>query len=95
MYVIIVYDISSNEARAKLANYLKTKGFDRIQRSAFIGKPLPGVLRDVERILPKYVEAESDVIHLIPLLEYSLEHMKVFGKPFSEITGDRRLLVIR
>jgi len=93
LYVIVIYDISSNETRLKLANYLKVKGFTRIQRSAFIGRPLPATLRDVERALPKYVEAEGDVIHLIPLLEYSLRYLRVYGRPLAEISSERGVLV--
>ncbi|MCC6035405.1 MAG: CRISPR-associated endonuclease Cas2 [Desulfurococcaceae archaeon] len=94
MFILVIYDISSNEMRQDLANYLKTKGFTRIQRSAFIGKPLPSVLRDVSRTLSKFIESNSDVIHLIPLLDYSIKHIIVYGKPLTEITSDKRLLVI-
>lgn len=94
MYVVVIYDISCNETRSRLANYLKTKGFTRIQKSAFIGRPTPGVLRDVERMLPRFIEDASDVIHLIPILEYSIQHMKVYGRPMSEITVDRKLQAV-
>lgn len=65
----MVYDISDNQTRFNLANYLKTKGFVRVQRSFFIGRPTPGILKDVERVLPRYVHFESDVIHLVPVPE--------------------------
>ena len=94
MYVLIIYDISDNQVRADLSNYLKCKGFTRIQRSAFIGRPVPAVLRDVERSLPRYVKSESDVVHLIPLLEYSVKHIKVYGRPLADISTERSLLVI-
>jgi CRISPR-associated protein Cas2 len=94
LFILIIYDISDNETRFKLANYLKSKGFSRIQRSAFVGKPIPATLRDVERSLPKYISSGEDVIHLIPLLEYSVQHFRVYGKPLAEITTERKLLVI-
>lgn len=94
MFILVIYDISDNRVRQDLANYLKTKGFTRIQRSAFIGRPLPSVLRDVSRTLGKFIESSSDVIHLIPLLEYSVKHIITYGRPLAEITGDKRLLVI-
>jgi len=94
VFILVIYDISDNRVRQDLANYLKTKGFTRIQRSAFIGRPLPSVLRDVSRTLGKFIESSSDVIHLIPLLEYSVKHIITYGRPLAEITGDKRLLVI-
>jgi len=94
VFILVIYDISDNRVRQDLANYLKTKGFTRIQRSAFIGRPLPSVLRYVSRTLGKFIESSSDVIHLIPLLEYSVKHIITYGRPLAEITGDKRLLVI-
>jgi CRISPR-associated protein Cas2 len=93
LYVLVVYDISDNKVRSELANYLKVKGFTRIQRSAFIGRPPPSVLRDVERVLPRYIKSESDVIHLIPLLEYSVKHVKVYGRPLAEFKAEGEVVV--
>jgi CRISPR-associated protein Cas2 len=94
LYVLVVYDISDDRVRFELANYLKVKGFARIQRSAFIGRPPPSILRDVERVLPRYIKSESDVIHLIPLLEYSVKHVKVYGRPLAELKAERGLMVL-
>jgi len=93
LYVLVVYDISDNRVRFALANYLKVKGFTRIQRSAFIGRPPPSILRDVERVLPRYIKSESDVIHLIPLLEYSVKHVKVYGRPLAELRAEGEVVV--
>lgn len=87
MIILIVYDISDNSVRLKLSNYLQDKGLARIQRSVFIGKTLPTTVKDIERVLPKYIVSESDVIHLIPLLEYSLKYAKHWGRPLGDMTG--------
>lgn len=94
MFVLVVYDISSDRVRQRLAEYLKSKGFNRIQRSAFIGRPLPSTLLDVSRALSRYIDSSSDVIHLIPLAEYSVKHMIVYGRPLAVITRENKLLVI-
>ena len=94
LYVLVVYDISDNRVRSELANYLKVKGFTRIQRSAFIGRPPPSILRDVERVLPRYIKSESDVIHLIPLLEYSVKHVKVYGRPLADLKAEGEVVVL-
>lgn len=95
MYILVVYDISGNGARQRLASYLKSRGFTRIQRSAFIGRPLPSVARDVERVLPSFISSKADVIHLFPLLEYSIEHMAVYGRPLSQVSVARGVLVVK
>ncbi|MEM4591984.1 MAG: CRISPR-associated endonuclease Cas2 [Sulfolobales archaeon] len=85
MIILVVYDVSDNNVRLRLSNYLLDKGLARIQRSVFIGKILPTMMKDIERVLPKYVVSESDVIHLIPLLEYSIKYTKYWGKPLSHV----------
>lgn len=94
MIILVVYDISDNQVRAELANYLKTKGFVRVQRSFFIGRPTPAILRDVERVLPKYVASENDVIHLIPVPEIMVKGIRVYGRPLADVSTVSRLLVI-
>ncbi|MET1159367.1 MAG: CRISPR-associated endonuclease Cas2 [Thermoprotei archaeon] len=95
MYVLVVYDVSDNGARAKLADYLKSRGFTRIQRSVFIGNPLPARYKDVLRTIPRFIDRDSDVVHLFPLTEYSLRYYTVYGKPWADIPrGSRELVVI-
>ncbi|MEM1834576.1 MAG: CRISPR-associated endonuclease Cas2 [Thermosphaera sp.] len=94
MIVLIVYDISDNNVRLKLSNYLLDRGLSRVQKSVFIGRLLPTAVKDVERILPKYVACDSDVIHLIPLLEYSVKYMKHWGKPLSDITSSTKTYTV-
>lgn len=94
MLILVVYDIAENKIRYELANYLKTKGFVRVQRSFFIGRPIPSTLKDVERTLPKYIKSVNDVIHLVPVNETTIKYIKVFGKPLANISLAEELLVI-
>ncbi|MEM0000527.1 MAG: CRISPR-associated endonuclease Cas2 [Desulfurococcaceae archaeon] len=89
-----MYDISGNDTRSRLANYLKTRGFTRVQRSFFVGRPPSSILRDVERSLPRFIKSGGDVIHLIPVPEIVVKGLKVYGKPLADITIVSRLTVI-
>ncbi|MCX8199828.1 MAG: CRISPR-associated endonuclease Cas2 [Sulfolobales archaeon] len=94
MFILIVYDISDNDVRRRLSEYLKAKGFTRIQRSAFIGRPMPTTLRDVERFLWKFIKGTSDVIHLFPITENTLKYAKTYGSPASIVHGDEEEYVV-
>ncbi|MEM1732952.1 MAG: CRISPR-associated endonuclease Cas2 [Thermosphaera sp.] len=94
MIILVVYDISSNEARYELSNYLKSKGFTRVQRSFFIGRPPSHVLLDVERVLPRFIRSEGDVIHIIPVPEIMVKQVRVYGKPLAEISIRNEHVVI-
>ncbi len=96
MLVLVVYDISSNSVRQELANYLKSKGFVRLQRSFFAGRPLPSVLRDVERVLPRFINApDRDVIHLVPVYSVDVKNVRVYGRALADITAVGKLIVVQ
>lgn len=92
--VLVIYDISDNKIRCELANYLKTKGFVRVQKSFFIGRPPPNVLLDVERTLHRFIRSMNDVIHVIRVPETVVKNIKVYGKPLVELSIVEELLVI-
>lgn len=95
MFVLVVYDISNNDVRRRLSDYLKSKGFTRIQRSAFIGRPMPTTLKDVERVLGKFIKESTDVIHVFPITESTLKYAKTYGSPLSAIReGEERYIVV-
>lgn len=94
MIVLVIYDISRNETRNELSSYLKAKGFTRIQRSFFIGRPRPHILLDIERVLPRYIQSPSDVIHVVPVPEIMVKQVKVYGRPLADITTSAECTVI-
>lgn len=94
MLTLVIYDIADSKVRFELANYLKTKGFVRVQRSFFIGRPPPNVLLDVERTLHRFVRSPRDVIHVVHVPEAAVRNIKVYGKPLAELSTVKRLLVI-
>lgn len=48
LYLLVIYDISDNNLRNELANFLKSQGLKRVQRSAFLGPATPALVRNVE-----------------------------------------------
>ncbi|MBB5254781.1 CRISPR-associated endonuclease Cas2 [Sulfurisphaera ohwakuensis] len=67
MWVIVVYDISDDEKRNKIAKELQRLGLSRIQRSAFVGDLDSQRFKDLVRIMGKLVTGKDDILHIIPL----------------------------
>lgn len=85
MYIIVVYDIGDDNKRKRYADYLKSKGLQRMQRSMFMGKTSPMIIKDIYRLTPRFMDLSNDIVHIIPLTQYSFQHIKVYGKPFTEL----------
>jgi len=48
MLYVVFYDITDNELRNKVADFLKKKGMRRVQLSVFVGELNSSRLKDVE-----------------------------------------------
>lgn len=81
---IVVYDVSDDKARAKLAELLQKKGLTRIQRSAFVGELSKTELKDLLRKARQLIDEVNDVLHIIPVCRYDWSKRIIIGRPLNE-----------
>jgi CRISPR-associated protein Cas2 len=86
MKVLVIYDISDNNDRNRLAEDLKKLGLTRIQRSAFIGSIDSSRLKDLMRVC-RLRTKEDDVVHIVQLCDYDWRKISVIGKPWNELNS--------
>lgn len=77
--LLVVYDVSDNGRRFRLAKELKRFGLSRIQRSAFAGEVDPQRMKDLCRSCSSIVDRERDVVHVIQLGLRDWERRVVIG----------------
>ncbi len=85
--VVVVYDISDDGKRARLAGQLKRLGLARIQRSAFTGRLDSSRLKDLYRVCSRYADEPRDVIHVFTLCGYDWSRRRAFGN-YAEVVED-------
>lgn len=73
MKTLVVYDISDDGLRNKLAELLKDLGFTRIQKSAFLGEVSEQERRDLEARIMRLGLGEGDVVDIFPICERDLK----------------------
>ncbi|QKR00730.1 CRISPR-associated endonuclease Cas2 [Metallosphaera tengchongensis] len=78
MMLLVIYDVSDNGKRTRLANSLKRYGMSRIQRSAFKGEVDSQRVKDLIRLIRREVD-QTDVVHLVPLDPRNWEMRVVIG----------------
>lgn len=64
--VLITYDISRNDSRARLSAALQVWG-DRIQRSVFICTLTTDDLHDLSLRMRAIIDPRTDAVHIVPL----------------------------
>jgi CRISPR-associated protein Cas2 len=67
MMTLVIYDISSDDDRAKLANMLFDFGLQRIQYSGFKGDLNAHDRHILAKEVSKYVTGERDSIYVVPM----------------------------
>jgi len=87
MKVLVVYDITDDSLRNKIAEILKDFGLFRIQKSAFIGVLSSEERKDLEKILSRKNLDKNDRIDVFPICERDLRvHSRI--KSDGIIYGD-------
>ncbi|AWS00432.1 CRISPR-associated endonuclease Cas2 [Metallosphaera hakonensis] len=74
MLYLVFYDISSDDLRNKVSNFLKQKGLERVQYSVFLGDLNNSRLRDLEvglRMIGKRKGGEDErfLVMIVPVTE--------------------------
>ena len=77
VFVLIIYDISNNRRRVKLARFLQGFGF-RVQKSAFEALIKENVYHKMMAGIGNYIEDEEDTIRVYKIIGKG--QVKTFGK---------------
>ena len=81
MKVLVVYDITDDSLRSKVAEILKDQGLRRIQKSAFIGELKGEERKDLEKVLCKVKLKGNDRIDVFPICDRDLKlHSRISPK---------------
>ena len=81
--VVVAYDISSNEVRQRVAEWLLARGFTRIQRSLYVARGGVALARDVARFVSRLIDPERDVVHIIVVGDHEWDRRIVVGEEWG------------
>lgn len=78
---MVVYDITEDDVRNKVAEALRAFGLSRVQRSAFVGRLPPALVKELAERLRRITRgANADVI-ILKVDKRALDGMIRIGKP--------------
>ncbi len=82
MICFIMYDITNNRIRTKVAEYLEEKGCVRVQKSIFLGQLERRVYREIQETLHTIQSSydNNDSIFFVPVSEDEIRAMRVIGE---------------
>lgn len=94
MLTLVIYDISNDKKRTKLAKHLQNYGLYRIQYSGFKGE-----LNSHDRILltkevKQYTEEEKDSIYIIPLCQNCANICKIVANEEIYLKDAKQITIV-
>ncbi|MEM0444315.1 MAG: CRISPR-associated endonuclease Cas2 [Nitrososphaerota archaeon] len=79
-HLLVIYDVSEDERRIKLADSLKLLGFTRVQKSAFLSEYKPALVSEVKRKSLRIIDITTDNVQIYPLTPASYSLRTTIGK---------------
>ncbi|MGB7000907.1 MAG: CRISPR-associated endonuclease Cas2 [Halobacteriota archaeon] len=89
MLVWVIYDISDDRIRGRIAQICKGYGLYRVQKSAFLGDLNKNELDAIALECEEQIE-ESDSLFVFPLCDDCFKKIKLIGEGFDkELVSDK------
>jgi len=87
--MLVIYDITDDGLRFKVANFLKSRGLVRVQKSAFLGRATSSLRTEVEAGLRRLLRGASNVnVQIYPIPPSSFHRRVVIGSMQEEDESD-------
>lgn len=80
----VIYDISEDKTRNKVAKSCKDKGLYRVQKSAFLGTLNRNQLDELKIMCEDLIDGEVDSVYLFPMCEDDFKKVKLLGQAFDK-----------
>jgi CRISPR-associated protein Cas2 len=79
MHTLVIYDISDDDLRSRIAQLCMDYGLVRIQKSAFLGRIDSQRRKSLIRAFERRLESESDNIQIFVICDADLRLRKIIG----------------
>lgn len=80
----IMYDISSNKTRNRVAKRCKKYGLTRVQKSIFLGKMDFNRFDELAEFCLEEIEEDTDSVYLFPFCQEDFRKINVLGQGFDK-----------
>jgi CRISPR-associated protein Cas2 len=84
MLVWVVYDISKDKVRNRVAKMCKDSGLYRVQKSAFLGDMNKNQIDELLLKLKELVNSETDSVYVFPMCDDDFRKVKMIGIAFDK-----------
>ncbi len=84
MIVWVLYDISEDKARTKIAKHCKQSGLYRVQYSVFLGTLNANERDSLQLEIEELMNPETDSVYIFPMNKSELQQCALLGQAFDK-----------
>lgn len=84
MLTWVIYDISKDRTRTKIARRCLDFGLYRVQKSVFLGDLEPNRVEEVVLFSQELLNLETDAVYVFPLCREDFERVRIVGQGFDK-----------
>ncbi len=90
----VIYDISNDRTRSRVASKCKNYGLDRIQKSAFIGNLSKNKAEMLAIEVREFVHEETDCVFIMPSCKECFTSKEIVGSFDEERVKQKEFLIL-
>lgn len=90
--VWVIYDITDDRKRTRIARVCKNKGLYRVQKSAFLGTLNKNQIDELKIFCEDVIDHNVDSIYIFPMCEDDFKKVKLLGQAFDKKLVSAELL---
>lgn len=90
----VIYDISDNKTRSRVASKCKNYGLDRVQKSAFIGNLTHNKADMLAIEIREFVHEPSDCVFIMPSCKECFTSKEIVGSFDEERVKQKEFLIL-
>ncbi len=92
MLTWVVYDISKDRTRSKIADRCLDFGLQRVQKSVYLGDLQPNRVDEVIEFSRELLDLETDSVYVFPMCREDFDKVRIVGQSFDrELVADEVL----
>jgi CRISPR-associated protein Cas2 len=92
MLTWVVYDITNDKTRGKVAKRCLDFGLYRVQKSVFLGDLPPNRIEEILLFSREMLDTETDSVYIFPMCREDFEKVRIVGQGFDRKRAADELL---
>ena len=95
MMTWVIYDISKNRTRSKVADRCLDFGLQRVQKSVFLGEIPANRVDEIIQFSSELLNLETDAVYIFPMCRDDFNKVRIVGQGFDKkLVADEILTMV-